>query len=90
MNSTAKIHLNICLWILSIYNIADSMYSEHDIIDNECICETIKHHQNNNNLNMWMDINSIKQCYKQHIIPFQILLKNLHPKCKHVIHKVII
>lgn len=84
-NETNKIraerHLNICLWILGIYNNLQTMYSEHDISYNQCICECVQYHQNNNNLNISMDINTIKQsCYKNHITPLQILLKNLHPK----------
>eukprot|EP01084_Bolivina_argentea_P066151 120597_1 len=79
---TAEHHLDVCLWLLSLYNNVCKISSEHYLNFNQCICETIKYHKDNNNLAIHgIETKHIKQqCYKNHLTPLKILLRNIHPK----------
>ncbi len=81
---TAEHHLEVCLWLLSLYNnvCINAPRNQNYLNFNQCICETIKYHQNNNNLSVHgIENKHIKQqCYKNHLTPLKILLRNIHPK----------
>eukprot|EP01083_Nonionella_stella_P091910 257061_1 len=73
---TAQHHLKICLWMLFKYKSLDQTHPHLNLHLNQCVCETVQYHQDHNHL----QISIQRDCYKEHLTPLQILLKNIHPE----------